>query len=148
MILVTIKSAVPMAQLNPPKTMAYRNDPWLSAMICPPIGEPVNAAIAAIEKTVPERIPISCMGETCAQSAGVRPIPAPELIPKNAAKTMSAAFPVAGSHNARMRIVVKPLITIMTLNRPTLSAMAFGTVRPITLGKISYKARASATREH
>lgn len=96
-----------MAQLTPPKTMAFLNDPWLSPMIAPPIGEPVNAAIAAIEKTVPERMPISWMGETCAQRAGVRPIPAPEAIPKNAAKTIRAALPVAGSHNARMRMVVK-----------------------------------------
>ena len=87
--------------------MAFLNDPWLSPMIAPPIGEPVNAAIAAIEKTVPERMPISWMGDTCAQSAGVRPIPAPEAIPKKAAKTIRAAFPVEGSHNARMRMLVK-----------------------------------------
>ena len=77
------------------------------------------------------------MGETCAHSAGVRPIPAPEAIPNNAAKMIMAALPVAGSHSARMRMVVKLLITTMTLKRPTLSAIALGTVRPIILGKIS-----------
>ena len=86
---------------------------------------------------MPERMPISWMGETCAQSAGVRPIPAPEPMPKSAAKTIMAALLVAGSHIARMRIVVKLAMTIMTLNRPTLSAIALGTVRPIMLGRIS-----------
>lgn len=123
-----------MAQLTPPKTMAYRNEPLLAAMMAPPIGEPVNAAKAAIVKTVPVRMPISWIGDTCAHSAGVRPIPAPEAIPKSAAKTMRAALPVAGSHIARMRMVVKALMTIMTLKRPTLSAIALGTVRPIILG--------------
>ena len=86
---------------------------------------------------MPVRTPISWMGETCAQSAGVRPIPAPEPIPKSAAKTIRAELPVAGSHIARMRMVVKPLMIIMTLKRPTLSAIALGTVRPIMLGKVS-----------
>jgi len=102
-------------------------------MIWPPIGEPVNAAIDPIAKMVPVRTPISLIGEICAQSAGVRPIPAPEPIPKRAAKTMIGAFPVAGSHNARMRMVVKPLMRIMTLKRPTLSAATLGAVRPIML---------------
>ena len=64
-------------------------------------------------------------------------MPAPEAIPKSAAKTILAALPVAGSHNARIRIDVKALMTIMTLNLPTLSAMALGTVRPIMLRKVS-----------
>jgi hypothetical protein len=42
-------------------------------------------------------------------------------------------FPVAGSHNARMSTVVKVAIMIMMLNRPTLSAIALGTVRPTIL---------------
>lgn len=97
------------------------------------MGDPVKPAIDEIAKMVPVRTPISLMGETVAQSTGVRPIPAPEPMPKSAAKRIIGVFPVAGSHIARMRMAVKKLITIMTLKRPTLSAIAFGTVRPIIL---------------
>ena len=86
-----------------------------------------------ITMLVPVRTPISLIGEIFAQRAGIRPIPAPEPIPKSAAKSIIGALPVAGSHNARIRIVVKELIMIMTLKRPTLSAITFGTVRPMTL---------------
>jgi len=88
---------------------------------------------------MPVRTPISLIGEICAQSAGVRLIPAPEPIPKSTAKTIIGALPVAGSHNARMRMVVKLLMMIMMLKFPTLSAIIFGTVRPIMLGDISQK---------
>ncbi len=66
-------------------------------------------------------------------------MPAPEPMPKSAAKTIMGALPVAGSHNTRMRMVVKQLIRIIILKRPTLSARALGTVRPIMLGKISLR---------
>jgi hypothetical protein len=102
-------------------------------MICPPIGEPVKAAMDENANMVPVRTPMSLMGETWAQSAGVRPMPAPDPIPKRAAKAMRGAFPEAGSHRARIKMVVKKLITIMTLNLPTLSAITLGTVRPKTL---------------
>ena len=98
-----------------------------------PIGEPVKAAMDEIAKMVPVRTPMSLIGETCAHSAGVRPIPAPDPMPKRAAKSMIGTFPDAGSQRAKIKIVVKKLMTIMTLNLPTLSAMMFGTVRPIIL---------------
>ena len=60
-------------------------------------------------------------------------MPAPDPIPKRAAKSIIGAFPEAGSHKARIKIEVKKLMTIMTLNRPTLSAITFGMVRPKTL---------------
>ena len=136
-ILVRTKRDVPMAQLTPPKRMAYLNWPWLSMSIWPPIGDPVKAANAESEKAVPVRTPISCMGEIWAARTGVRPIPAPDPIPKSAANNIIGALPVAGSHRARIRIVVKALITIMVLKRPALSAIALGTVRPIMLVKFS-----------
>lgn len=77
------------------------------------------------------------MGEIWAQSAGVRLMPAPEPIPKSAAKTIRAALPVAGSHKARIRMVVKELMIIIMLKLPTLSARALGTVRPMMLTKVS-----------
>ena len=100
------------------------------------MGDPVKAAIDEIAKIVPVRTPISSIGETVAQRTGVKPIPAPEPIPKSTAKRIIGAFPVAGSHSARIRMVVKKIITIMTLKRPTLSAIAFGTVRPIMLDTV------------
>lgn len=69
----------------------------------------------------------------CATSTGVKPIPAPDATPNRAAKVMSAAFPVAGSQKARIRIMVKKLIVIIMLKWPTLSARALGTVRPMML---------------
>ena len=106
-------------------------------MILPPSGEPVNAAIDEMAKMVPVRTPISLIGEIPAQSAGVRPIPAPEPIPKRAAKMMMGALPVAGSQRARTTMVVKVDMTIITLKRPTLSATTLGTVRPIMLQMVS-----------
>ena len=76
---------------------------------------------------------MSLIGETWAQSAGVRPMPAPDPIPKRTAKIMMGAFPEVGSHKARIKAAVKKLMTIMTLNLPTLSAITLGTVRPKTL---------------
>ena len=62
--------------------------------------------------------------------AGTRLTPAPEPIPKRTAKRIMGACPVAGSQRARMMMVVKVAMTIMTLKRPYLSARALGTVRP------------------
>jgi hypothetical protein len=58
-------------------------------------------------------------------------------MPKKAAKRIKGTLPVAGSQRARMRIVVKVLITIITLKRPSLSARALGTVRPKMLGYVN-----------
>lgn len=101
--------------------------------IWPPIGEPVKAEKAESEKAVPVQTPISCIGEIWATRTGVRPMPAPDPTPKSAANSMIGVLPVAGNHKARIRIVVNALMTIIMLNRPTLSAMAFGTVRPMML---------------
>lgn len=57
-------------------------------------------------------------------------MPAPDDMPKSAAKTMMAASPVEGSQRPRIRIDVRAPMTIMTLKKPTLSPTAFGTVRP------------------
>ena len=76
---------------------------------------------------------MSLIGKTCAHKAGVRPIPAPDPIPKRAAKSMMGVFPEAGSHRARIKRAVKKLITTMTLSLPILSAITFGIVRPKTL---------------
>lgn len=81
--------------------------------------------------TVPVLTPMSLTGETCAQSAGVRPIPAPDPIPNSAAKIIRGVLPVAGSQRARMSTVVKVDMTIMTLKRPTLSVRALGKNRLI-----------------
>jgi hypothetical protein len=127
---VTKKRAVPTAQLTPANTQAYLKEPCPSRMIFPTMGPPVKAAMAARENAAPVRVPICANGEIFAQSAGVRLIPAPEEMPKRAAKTIRAAFPVAGSHIASMRIVVRADMTIMTLKWPTLSATTLGIVRP------------------
>lgn len=132
-ILQSTKRTVPTAQLTPAKIVVYRNEPLSRDMSWPPIGEPVNAASDANAKTVPVKVPISLAGAMCAQSTGVRPMPAPEPMPKSAAKRIMAAFPVASSHSTRTRIVVKKLIPTITLKGPTLSATALGMVRPITL---------------
>ena len=129
-ILAATKSAVPIAQLTPENTIVYLNEPSLSAMILPPSGDPVNAAIDAIANTVPVRTPISWIGEIPAQRAGVSPMPAPEPIPKRAANRIMSTLPVAGSHRPRMRTVVNVAMMIIILKRPTLSASALGTVRP------------------
>ena len=136
-ILAATKSAVPIAQLTPENTIVYLNDPSLSAMILPPSGDPVNAAIDAIANTVPVRTPMSLIGEIPAQSAGVSPIPAPEPIPKRAANRIMGALPVAGSQRPRITTVVNVAMMIIMLKRPTLSARAFGTVRPNMLLIIS-----------
>ena len=115
----------------------YLNEPSLSAMILPPRGDPVNAAIDAIANTVPVRTPISLIGEIPAQSAGVSPMPAPEPIPKRAANRIMGVLPVAGSQRPRITIVVNAAMMIIMLKRPTLSARAFGTVRPNMLLIIS-----------
>lgn len=60
-------------------------------------------------------------------------MPAPEAIPNRAEKAIVVALPLPGSHIPRMRIDVKELIVIITLYGPSLSARAFGTVRPIIL---------------
>ena len=98
------------------------------------MGEPVNAANDANAKTVPVRTPMSWMGETCAQRTGARPTPAPEVMPKRAAKAMMGASLVPVRNKPRMRTVVKVLIKIIMLKWPNLSAKALGTVRPIILG--------------
>lgn len=100
---------------------------------CTPIGDPVKAANAKSQKAVPVRTAISRMGEICAARTGVRPMPTPDPISNNAAHSIIGALPVAGSHNTRMRIVVKVVLMIMILKRPTLSAGALGIVRPIML---------------
>lgn len=124
------KRIVPTAQNVPPKAIALVNDPPLLEIIAPPIGDPVNPANAEIVKTVPVRTPMSRMGESLAQRAGVRLMPAPEDTPKSAANTMMGALPDEGSQRPRIRIDVKAPMTIITLKCPTLSAMALGTVRP------------------
>ena len=129
-ILAATNSAVPTAQLTPENTIVFLKSPLLSVRIFPPRGEPVKAAIDAMAKMVPVRTPMSLMGEIPAVSTGVRPIPAPDPIPKRAAKSIIGTLPVAGSQRAKIKIVVKAAITIMVLNRPTLSAIALGTVRP------------------
>ena len=115
----------------------YLNEPSLSAMILPPSGDPVNAAIAEIANTVPVRTPISLIGEIPATSTGVSPMPAPEPIPKRAANRIIGTLPVAGSQRPRITIVVNVAMMIMMLKRPSLSARAFGTVRPNMLLIIS-----------
>lgn len=134
-ILASIKRAVPIAQFTPPKIIVFRNSPLLIVMILPPMGEPVNAAKAAIEKTVPVRMPISWMGETCAHRTEARPTPAPEATPNSAAKAIMAPSPVPGRNKPRMKRVVMVLIIIIMLKWPSLSAKALGTVRPIMLHK-------------
>ncbi len=119
-----------MAHDVPPKAIALVNDPPLLEMIAPPMGDPVNPAYAEIVKTVPVRTPMSRMGESLAQMAGVRLMPAPEEMPKSAANKMMGALPDEGSQRPRIRIDVKAPMTIITLKCPTLSAMALGTVRP------------------
>ena len=136
-ILAATKSAVPIAQLTPENTIVYLKEPSLSEMILPPSGDPVSAAIDAIAKVVPVRTPISLIGEIPAQSAGVSPMPAPEPIPKRAANRMMGALPVAGSQRARITIVVNVAMMVIMLKRPTLSARAFGTVRPNMLQMVS-----------
>lgn len=101
------------------------------------MGEPDKAAIDATAKMVPVRTPMSLMGEMLAHSTGVRPMPAPEPMPKSAAKIIKGTFPEAGSQRARIRTVVKVDMMIIMLKRPTLSARAFGTVRPKMLGMVS-----------
>lgn len=117
--------------------MALVNDPPLPEMIAPPMGDPVSPAYAEIVKTVPVRTPMSRMGESLAHKTGVRLMPAPEDMPKSAAKRMMGALPDEGSQRARIRIVVEAPMTIITLKCPTLSAMALGTVRPKRLEPIS-----------
>jgi hypothetical protein len=129
-IRLATKSIVPIAQAAPPKAIALVNDPPLPEMIAPPTGDPVSPANAEIVKTVPVRTPMSRMGESLAHRAGVRLMPAPEDMPKSAAKRMMGALPVEGSQRPRIRIDVKAPMTIITLKCPTLSAMALGTVRP------------------
>jgi hypothetical protein len=131
--LLATKSIVPTAQDAPPKAIALVNDPPLLAIRAPPIGDPVSPANAEIVKTVPVRTPMSVMGDSLAHNAGVRPIPAPEDIPKRDAKRMMGASPDEGSQRPRIRMLVRAPITTITLKCPTLSAMAFGTVRPRTL---------------
>lgn len=63
----------------------------------------------------------------------VRPMPAPEEMPKRTAKAMVADWPVPGSQRARIRAVVSVLIRIIMLKWPNLSARALGIVRPIML---------------
>lgn len=70
------------------------------------------------------------MGESLAQRAGVRLMPAPEEMPKSDANRMIGTLPVEGSHKPRIKIDVKAPMTIITLKCPTLSAMTLGTVRP------------------
>jgi hypothetical protein len=129
-ILVAVKRLAPTKQVTPANIWPFLNDPWLSVIIWPPIGEPVKAAMDENANMVPVRTPMSLIGETWAQSAGVRPIPAPDPIPNRTAKIMIGAFPEVGSHKARIKAAVKKLMTIMTLNLPTLSAITLGTVRP------------------
>jgi hypothetical protein len=123
-------SIVPIVQDAPPKAIAPVNDPPLRAMRAPPIGDPVSPAKAEIVKTVPVRTPISVIGDSLAHNAGVRPMPAPEDIAKRDAKRMMGASPDEGSQRPRMRMLVKTPMTTITLKCPTLSAIAFGTVRP------------------
>ena len=130
MIIKKNKSTLPTTQLTQQNTTVYLNEPPLSAMILPPSGDPVNAATDEIAKMVPVRTPMSLMGEIPAQSAGVRPMPAPEPMPKRAANRMMGPLPVAGSQRPRITTVVKVAMMIMMLKRPTLSARALGTVRP------------------
>lgn len=112
---VAPKKIVPTAQQTPPKTMVYLKEPSSPVTILPPMGDPVNAAIAAIEYAVPVRVPISERGDIFAHSAGVRLIPAPDPTPNSAAKVMMAALLVAGSHRPKIKAVVRALMTIMTL---------------------------------
>lgn len=98
------------------------------------MGDPVSPTNAETVKTVPVRMIMPRIGESLAQRAGVRLVPAPEDTPKSAANTITGASAVEGSQRARIRIDVKVPIIITTLKRPTLSATAFGTVRPKRLG--------------
>lgn len=54
---------VPIAHATPPNILALSNDPWLRDMISPPMGEPVSAAIAEMEKAAPVQTPMSWIGE-------------------------------------------------------------------------------------
>lgn len=55
---------------------------------------------------------------------------APELKPNMSAKTISAALLVPGIQRPSMKMTVSVQKTIMTLNRPSLSPMMPGIVRP------------------
>ena len=52
-ILVAVKRQAPTKQVTPANIWPFLNDPWLSVMICPPIGEPVKAAMDENANMVP-----------------------------------------------------------------------------------------------
>ncbi len=65
-------------------------------------------------------------------------MPAPDPMPKRAAKRIIGTWPVAGNHRPKMTIDVNALITTMMLKRPSLSERAFGTALPIILLIVSF----------
>jgi hypothetical protein len=74
-------SNVPTTIVNPQNICRYRKPPLSCVSRAPPIGLPVKPAKATQRKNVPERTPISRIGEICAMSEGARETNAPDENP-------------------------------------------------------------------
>ena len=62
-----------------------------------------------------------------------KPMTAPEPMPKSAANVIMAALLRPGIQSARIMIIEKSTMIVITLNRPYLSASTLGTVLPMKL---------------
>lgn len=96
------------------------------------MGFPVRPPIETHKKNVPDRTPMSRIGDICAINAGPSETNAPVENPYNTQNMMMATIPLPGIHNARTMMAEKQVVIIMTLKRPNRSAMIPGMIRPKT----------------
>lgn len=99
----------------------------------PAIGLPVSAEKLTNKNITPLLTPISRTSHKAATSAGPSETKEPDVKPYSAVKTMIAALPRAGSQMASTRMVERPVVRIIMLNLPNLSARRPGMIRPKTL---------------
>jgi hypothetical protein len=121
--------------MTPANNAVYTYVPPAAATMALPIGGLVSAPNAAMKTSVPMRVPIWFNGDIETMRTGPRPMTVPEEMPKSTANVTLVPSLRPGNHSAKHKIADATVVIVMTLKRPILSAMRFGIVRPMKLGR-------------